>query len=60
LTNFVNSNKDEWKNNWEELYFPINVHDNHWILILVDKPAKAVGRPSTILKIFTFKDKRIE
>ncbi len=21
LTNFVNSNKDEWKNNWEELYF---------------------------------------
>jgi Ulp1 family protease len=42
LTNFVNSNKDEWKNNWEELYFPINVHDNHWILILVDKPAKAV------------------
>jgi hypothetical protein len=42
LTNFVNSNKDEWKNNWEELYFPIIVHDNHWILILVDKPAKAV------------------
>jgi Ulp1 family protease len=42
LTNFVNSNKDEWKNNWEELYFPINVHGNHWSLILVDKPAKAV------------------
>jgi hypothetical protein len=42
LTNFVNSNKDEWKNNWEELYFPINVHGNHWILILVDEPAKAV------------------
>jgi Ulp1 family protease len=36
------TNKDEWKNNWEELHFPINVHDNHWILILVDKPAKAV------------------
>jgi Ulp1 family protease len=42
LANYVNLNKDEWKNNWEELYFPINVHDNHWILILVDKPAKAV------------------
>jgi Ulp1 family protease len=42
LTNFVNSNKDEWKNNWEELYFPINVHGNHWSLILVDKPVKAV------------------
>jgi len=42
LTNYINLNKDEWKNNWEELYFPINVHDNHWILILVDKPAKAV------------------
>ncbi len=37
-----NASGDEWKNNWEELYFPINVHDNHWILILVDKPAKAV------------------
>jgi Ulp1 family protease len=42
LTNYVNLNKNEWKNSWEELYFPNNVHDNHWILILVDKPAKAV------------------
>jgi Ulp1 family protease len=42
LTNYVNLNKDEWKNNWEELYFPINVHGNHWSLILVDKPVKAV------------------
>ena len=23
LTNYVNLNKDEWKNNREELYFPI-------------------------------------
>jgi hypothetical protein len=42
LTNFVNSNKDEWKNNWEKLYFPINVHGNHWSLILVDKLVKEV------------------
>jgi len=25
-----------------KLYFPINVYGNHWILILVDKPAKEV------------------
>jgi Ulp1 family protease len=51
LTYFVNSNKDEWKNNWEDLYFPINVHDIHWILILVDKPAKAVGVFDSIANI---------
>jgi hypothetical protein len=26
LTDFVNSNKDEWKNNWEKFYFPNNVY----------------------------------
>jgi Ulp1 family protease len=32
----------EWKNNWEKFYFPINVYGSHWILILVDKLAKEV------------------
>jgi Ulp1 family protease len=56
LTNYVHLNKDEWKNNWEELYFPINVHGNHWILILVDKLAKKVVVFDSVANINQYMD----
>jgi hypothetical protein len=44
LMQYVNNNsiKDFWTNTWERLFFPINVYNNHWILIVVDKIAKQV------------------
>jgi Ulp1 family protease len=44
LTKIVNSNsiKDKWNNTWKRLIFPINVYNNHWILIVVDKIVKQV------------------
>jgi Ulp1 family protease len=42
LTKMANTNKDNWNNTWERLFFPINVWDNHWILIVLDKTTKQV------------------
>jgi hypothetical protein len=42
LTKMAHINKGNWNNTWERLFFPINVWDNHWILIVLDKTTKQV------------------
>ncbi len=44
LIKYVSDNfiKYYWNNTWERLFFPINVYDDHWMLIVLDKTVKQV------------------
>ncbi len=59
LTKMVNHNKDNWNNTWERIFFPINIWDNHWILIVLNKTMKQVMVFDSVNKSNQYQAKKI-